>query len=520
MPYAAFCNTARVGLEPEIGLPSRKRMLVFGDQNERVSVGEMLARIGSAQGHTARLALAGQLEQGIADSGSTDLLAAMALTESIAEGNSVESPNLKRDQIIEIKNPEGFAFYGLYPQQYAAAAKRFRCEIPTSQTILIVGIRSIGTTLSAVVRSEFLKSHSLVERITVRPEGHPFGRHVVLPKVAADWLIVVDEGPGLSGSSMASVARAAFGQGIPLERIIFMPGHTNGPGREAPAWVREIWQSVHVRHVPSSDIEFEGERVLKGLERRSGPLVELSGGKWRELHYTDESEWPAVCIPFENRKLKSGQTIWRYVGLTHGEFAGFAPEPWIDGKPLQASDWKAARSRIFSYLSLRAKTGEDESTVASFDRLADMLRVNACEALDFDATAVIDGARCHLLPAPLVADGRVMPHKWLVADDGGIVKTDFRGHGQDHTLIGPQPVDWDMAGLAVEWSLDPEEIPFRSGPELTRFYLAAYAAFRAGMTKTSLDILGPSHSESERLETAYKGYIASLEATLKQRNPR
>ena len=54
---------------------------------------------------------------------------------------------------LEVSEPEGFAFYALYPEMYAEAARRLlRAARPQHATV--IGLRSIGTTLSAVVAAE------------------------------------------------------------------------------------------------------------------------------------------------------------------------------------------------------------------------------------------------------------------------------------------------------------------------------------------------------------------------------
>lgn len=73
----------------------------------------------------------------------------------------------------------------------------------------MIGLRSIGTSLSAVVAATLQQSGiEVLPRVTVRPTGHPFARKVecLVVRPAAKAFIIVDEGPVLSGSSMVSVA--------------------------------------------------------------------------------------------------------------------------------------------------------------------------------------------------------------------------------------------------------------------------------------------------------------------------
>src|ERR1051326_1366049 len=117
--------------------------------------------------------------------------------------------------VVRMSVPEGFAYYALDPAGYAAAVDSLDiCGRP----VFVVGLRTIGATLSAVVAAAARRRTAHVERITVRPSGHPFDRRT---EFAAEQrrqiedaaarralFVVVDEGPGLSGSSLMSVAEA------------------------------------------------------------------------------------------------------------------------------------------------------------------------------------------------------------------------------------------------------------------------------------------------------------------------
>ena len=139
------------------------------------------------------------------------------------------------DAQVIVKVPEGFEFYSLYPEQYISAARHFlhagAAPDRGEQRALVLGIRSIGTTLSAVVKVALENSGWHVKRMTVRPHGHPYERKVELQisrGESFDWALIVDEGPGISGSSMAAVAQSLQQAGLPREAIVFLPGHTRG----------------------------------------------------------------------------------------------------------------------------------------------------------------------------------------------------------------------------------------------------------------------------------------------------
>ncbi|MGE5609262.1 MAG: hypothetical protein ACM359_08415, partial [Bacillota bacterium] len=158
---------------------------------------------------------------------------------------------------LRVKTPEGFAFYALYPEQYCAAAHDWLANHrhANPKSAIVVGIRSIGTTLSAAVAAA-LKAHGWnVRRLTVRPTGHPYARRVAIAPDqlhGAAYALVADEGPGLSGSSMAAVAQALVHAGLDQSRISFLPGHTGPPGHAASAEVRSWWTTTR-RYVRQLD---------------------------------------------------------------------------------------------------------------------------------------------------------------------------------------------------------------------------------------------------------------------------
>src|SRR5207245_1910091 len=96
----------------------------------------------------------------------------------------------------------------------------------------VIGIRNIGTTLSAVATAAIISNGHRGERITVRPEGDPYNRALLFTAQQSDWIkklkevsalfLVVDEGPGRSGSTFLSVAEALVSSGIPAENIVLV----------------------------------------------------------------------------------------------------------------------------------------------------------------------------------------------------------------------------------------------------------------------------------------------------------
>jgi hypothetical protein len=87
---------------------------------------------------------------------------------------------------LTVNLPEGFTYYALYPEQYTVSALRWVADHAPSTPghVLVVGIRSIGTTLSAIVAAALAAAGWEARRLTVRPSGPPSDRHVELPSVA------------------------------------------------------------------------------------------------------------------------------------------------------------------------------------------------------------------------------------------------------------------------------------------------------------------------------------------------
>ena len=444
---------------------------------------------------------------------------------------------------LNLKTPEGFAWYALYPDAYVQAARQWM-QANAATRVAVIGIRSIGTTLAAVVAAALRCGGRHVAVSTVRPTGHPFDRRTLLTRETcsdADHAIVVDEGPGLSGSSMASVARALSEQGFARHSITFFPGHRHGPGPQSSAEVCRCWAGVQQLAVPWQDIRLGTCRAVERLSQSAakvlnepprGELVDLSAGKWR----VDGAGRPILGIAplFEQpkhlvRTATDNAVLLKFVGFTLAGITpdgmplsaaehqldrlqtladgGFTPRPggctdgwlllpWVRGRQLTANDAaKVIPHRVAAYIGRAAESPMPHHEAAeAFDRLRSILLVNGEHLLGQTAAARL--TRLSDLVAPEVqaleigsyGDGRLAPHEWIDTGDE-ILKVDAAGHIRDHTAVGAQSLLWDVAGAAVEWQLDHEiacDLAFAVGasrlpPVVIAYYCAAYAAFRAGL---------------------------------------
>lgn len=487
-------------------------MIVYGDPSTQCRLRDLVDNLSSFYSgssctldwHRQALVRAGQIEQAVFDSDlSEDVKTACAqLTDAVAAGMSLDFEPLRLDVEVTVKLPEGFAFYGLYPESYADAARQW--SEGKAGSVLVVGLRSIGTTLSAVVARQLRSQGFSVRRITVRPDGHPYDRQVSFDpsQLAVDWLIVVDEGPGRSGSSMASVARFALEQGFLIDRIVFFPSEDRAPGPEASQEFIDIWKSVP-RYCGSSP------DVLKELKAETeklfdSPVVEthdLGAGAWRTYLGISAPARPS----FERSKFlmrtKDGQgVLWKFVGFTWPPARdpwtiqlsrsrwsvlpleltlGYMAMPWVEGRRLTQSDWSA---KLVEYVrDVRGLDLTMAEAKEAYGRLRHMLYWNTAETEGEDeAQRLCESLEITPRPHASFGDGRLAPHEWVQRPDGSLIKVDCFGHDCDHTIIGHQPWLWDAAGLIEEWSLNRNPFPEIDARELA-FYRAAYRSYKRAM---------------------------------------
>jgi hypothetical protein len=569
-------------------------MLVYGDRHERADPRQWAAGINGrldvidqAPAGLERHALlasvlvdGGRLLQGIADAEfdrhrcdrrtrAADSLGMFLLQVGRAVCRSWDSgfaetaplPRLWRDGDwpgeVQLKLPEGFAFYGVYPEAYAEAARRLRLV----GWPRVIGIRSIGTSLGAVAAAAL----EAPPPVTVRPFGDPFARQIAVdPALERELLhgephyVIVDEGPGQSGSSFAAVAGWLLERGVPLERVALLPSHAGEPGPGATAQRRRWWRTVQRQ---PADFGAEWPRVIaRWCEAAVGPLdkspVDLSGGEWRRLRYARDEDgkgWPAVLPGWERRKflVSAGgeRLLVKFAGLgrigeekiaiaraLHGEKLvpepialahGFMLERWCgDAQPLAQSE-KPVRE-IGRYIGTRARLLPAASgSGASVDELLDMLRRNL--SLEFGKDVAVERweRRAGELQRRIVrvrTDNKLDRHEWLRTASGGLLKTDALDHHQAHDLIGCQDSAWDVAGAILEFDLHQSEadalvaaVEHDSGSavdrELLGFYRLAHAAFRLGQARLGASMVCDA-AERQRIDRLGDLYAAELQHLL------
>ncbi|WP_437597709.1 hypothetical protein [Sorangium sp. So ce590] len=434
---------------------------------------------------------------------------------------------------VRISPPEGFSFYALHPLDFARLAERLASP---AAPVRVVGIRSIGTTLSAVTAAALRRQGIRAGRITVRPSGHPYDRRVELGARELRWVQdgiaegaqfwVADEGPGFSGSSFLSTGDALVSAGVPRGNVVFLGSRAMDPDALiAPDGARR-WRS------------FRAERVECGTQLPGDAGEFIGAGAWRRRCYDDELRWPPSWTSMERLKCLSrdGSRILKFEGM--GRYgaeclerarsvaqAGFGPEPrdegqgflsypWLPGRPLQAGDLSAAvLERLADYCAYRATAFPVPSPAV--DELIAMARTNLSTEMGDDLPDEL-----HLeIARPALVDGKMDPHEWLGSSSGELFKVDASGHGDDHFLPGPADIAWDLAGAIIEWRMAPdarraflERYRRRSGDDPERrlpAYLLAYSLLRLGYAAMAAASL-PDEGEARRFMAARHRYRAAL----------
>jgi hypothetical protein len=410
---------------------------------------------------------------------------------------------------------EGFAYYALGPELYADTARRWGRKT-RPHVVWCLGLRTIGVTLAASVvaalRAEGIEAHAL----SVRPWGHPFDRRVTidLPQGVRPgaWWLVVDEGPGLSGSSIAGAAAALAQHGIDDQRIVLMPAHRPDTGHFAEA-TQQRWARHEVWPVDFEKTWLTSRRLADHWH--ASTLDDISAGAWRH-RVTLNGPTPAVHPQHERRKFLMSRgperAFLKFTGYgTYGKrYAAYAEDAaqhgWSPSLVAVRDGWAeyAWRSDSFGipavsddvidqlaeYVAFVAGTREvGDSDV---DAIREMAIINTRAACG-DAAAQAVERLCVVEPCRAVhIDGRFRPHEWYVSG-GRLQKTDGVEHGNDHFFPGPTDIAWDIAGAIEEWHLnDAQARQFqrryaqcasdRTVEARLPFFHAAYLACRAGYT--------------------------------------
>jgi hypothetical protein len=485
-------------------------MIVYRPQRRRVRTRDLLRRIAGASGFERRMEL-GELEAGVADALCAECDADLPVLRALRRGQWM---GLELPAEVEVSVPEGFAYYALDPELYRMAASRF-ADDARPERVGVIGIRSSGATLSSIVEEELQRRGAATESWTVRPRGHPWGRELHVSKELSrtwcewdGWFAVVDEGPGLSGSSFASVAEFLVGLGVADERIVLFPSWEADGGGFVSESARQSWQR-HRRYVA----RFEDLGLFAGAH-------DLSAGGWRALR----GIWPAVQPQHERRKYRYGDRLHKFAGYGRygrdrlerarrlqaftvpamGLERGFLETVWTDGRPVAPSvAFLEHAARYVAFLRREFPTGE----MADTHSLAEMIESNTGRPWTGEVPE-----------APAVAvDGRMLPHEWLETARG-FLKTDALDHCDDHFFPGPQDIAWDLAAFSIEcgggdYLVERYRRASSDHDVAARlpFYRMAWLAFRLGYADLAAQALGNSE-DGVRFRHERVRYAAAIES--------
>ena len=530
-------------------------LLVFRAGHKRVSGAglkagllralESLTRAADSQSVLGALLRAGELECAIADAEPAGCahLPFAALTDSLADALLTGEParslhtatntvsHMPVPESVELSRPEGFAYYALHPISYSQVLDKLPAM---PEPVVVIGIRSIGTTLSAMTAAAARLRGLTTTRMTVRPGGHPYHRETQFTadqtQVIRDAItrgsgfLVVDEGPGLSGSSFLSVAEALERTGVSPGKITLLCGHEPKPDALCTKNGAHRWR------------RFRSVSAAQEPRRPAEAVTFVGGGEWRRLSFADSSEWPESWTSMERLKYLSSaepRRLFKFAGFGHygdaliereqavadagfgpapqRESSGFASYPWLAGRPASCRDVSShVLERLAEYCAFRADT----------------FVANDCDNAGLQEMAEHNLAQFELnlplslkLERPVIADGRMQPHEWVSTAAGEMLKTDSGSHGDDHFFPGCTDIAWDLAGAIVEWNMEPRQATvflnhYRhrsgddAGPRIEDF-VRAYTAFRWAYCTMAANAMAGT-GEQARLQAATERYAARL----------
>ncbi len=457
----------------------------------------------------------------------------------------------------ETRVPEGFEYYAVYPETYLESAIRCHAALGL-ETVVCLGLRSIGTSLSAVVAAALEELGASVESFTLRPRGHPFSRSPSFqPELVSQLLtrrearfLLIDEGPGISGSSLAGTAALLRSWGVADDRILFLPSWRTDGSQLQSAIARERWPR-HRQFVTSfEEVWLETGRLQGAFP---GELRDLSAGAWRRDIYEHTQQYPAVQPQHERKKFllrdrsteglkllsfaglgsRSSQKVRRAERLADAGFTprpitaarGFVLRPFVAGRPVGRGMGNGQLVEVTAaYLAHLAREHRAEPTVCD-SSLREMVAVNVAEGL---RDSQLDHLVSHLpsgvwAERSVALDGRMLAHEWIRTSTG-YLKVDAMDHHDDHFFPGCQDIAWDLAAATIELGLGREggeylvdryrllsgdgTIAHRIHP-----YAIAYLAFRLGYSSLAATVLGDT-PDGYRFAADAKWYAGLLRSEL------
>lgn len=428
--------------------------------------------------------------------------------------------------------PEGYLFYGLFPEAYGAIGRSLAAGW-SGCPVVVVGVRSIGASLSAAVAAGLRLGGCPVVRHTVRPIGDPFQRELVPERSMTEkWsqaaasgaqFVAVDEGPGLSGSSLAAVVRAFLRLGVAAERVTIVCADPPNHLPQAGDAVRRLWKTTTVHAAgPLIDAVLHGS-LVRLLSHSTGLSLtmnrDISWGSWstaaspmlpqqerrKLLLWDGERQLLAKFVGFGEPGQAKARLAQRLAGerfspAYRGFAHGFLLQNW-EGDSGAVRDDRAVRQavlgtapRYYAYLRRHCPANVEVGfgDLARIVEDAGMAWLGSSHASLVRQLAV---AAAGADPRALLGDQRPEPIEW-VWRGSDIVKCDAADHFLDHTWARYQDIAFDLAGFLESWAVTDRErislldsyVSLSGDPGVHArlpFFRAVFAAHRLAMLDTA-----------------------------------
>lgn len=467
---------------------------------------------------------------------------------------------LDRRAVLPATAPEGYLFYGLFPESYWRLGQDLGRALAPATPVVVAGIRSIGTSLSAVLAEGLRQTGHPCLRITVRPSGTPFEREAIPTAAEVRRLrraatrgaqaVAVDEGPGLSGSSLAAAVRALRACGFDQDRIVIACANAPAALPHATPETRRIWEATRWfaaqgyekpwwrQHLPA----LLGDALAQRLDLEA----DISWGAWRAYRRGLE-DTPLPMPDLERRKLllRVGDTrvIAKFIGFGPAgarkaqiardlAMAGYTPhvlgfahgmllQRWLpDALPCDEPPIAAAAG-FYAHLRQHCRTGGAITLQEAIQPATEIVRAWFGDRFDRTLAALATAAG-RILVQQIDGDGKPERTEWLM-DVDAVRKADAGDHFLDHSWARSQDSCFDLAGFSQEFTLAPAQegallqhyIQQSGDAEAAMrlpFYHLLYAAHRLAGLDTAYHAAGatpPPHVDALR-----RRYAQTLERRL------
>jgi hypothetical protein len=365
------------------------------------------------------------------------------------------------------------------------------------------------------------------------------------------YFLLIDEGPGISGSSLGGTAALLQSWGIEDDHIVLFPSWETDGAHLASQEARQQWGQHPKLTASFEEVWIHSARLGSTFQ---GDLRDLSAGAWRQELYRDLEEYPAVQPQHERRKYllttanpSDGARLLSFVGLGRRPLKkverlarlaeagftvgpervahGFLLRPFVGGKPASSDVIDAEfLERVAAYLAHLAREHASEPSVND-ESLREMITVNVAEGLQ----RPFEGTLRDLLPAsswverPVALDGRMLVHEW-VRTPQEILKLDAMDHHDDHFFPGCQDIAWDVAAAVFELDLEGQrrshlvnryrKLSGDSGiTHRLHHYAIAYLSFRLGYATLATNVLGNT-ADGKRFTAQAQKYARLLASEL------